>query len=43
MALDRDYDEMSRDELLMLIGIDDDPAISRSDLIVMAMERDPDM
>jgi hypothetical protein len=36
----RNYDKMSRMELLMIIGIDDDPALSRDDLVTMAKDRD---
>jgi hypothetical protein len=32
----KNYDEMSREELIEFIGADDDPAMSREDLIMMA-------
>jgi hypothetical protein len=34
----KDYENMSRDELVEIIGTDVDPAASRDDLIMMAME-----
>ncbi len=35
----RNYDQMSRDELMELVGTDDE-SMSRDELIVMAMEID---
>ena len=35
--MNRNYDEMSREELVDLIGTDVDPTMSREDLIMMAM------
>lgn len=40
MTRDTNYDEMSREELVNLAGIEDDPTLSRSDLIMLAMERE---
>jgi hypothetical protein len=36
----KNYEDMSRDELVEIIGIDVDPTTDRADLIVMAIEAD---
>lgn len=41
MAQDtRRYEDMSRDELVQIIGTEVDPSTSREDLIRLAMERE---
>ncbi len=41
MAYDnRSYSDMTREELVEIIGTDVDPSISRDDLIRLAMERE---
>lgn len=42
MNQNRNYDEMSRQELCEIIGYDVDPSVSRSDLVAMAIQRDTD-
>lgn len=39
-SANRDYESMSREELVAMIGGDVDPTTTRDELIVMAMETD---
>lgn len=38
MTHDTNFDEMSREELVEMAGIEDDPSLSRSDLIMLAIQ-----
>lgn len=42
MGRDTKFDEMSREELVELAGVEDDPSISRADLIMLAIEQNND-
>ena len=43
MAQRSDYEKMSREQLLAMLGSDADPDTPQEDLVSMAMERDNDM
>lgn len=40
MGHNRNFDEMSREELCQIIGYDVDPTTSRDELVAMAIEKD---